>query len=170
MVNITFNTSRGSDWQSAKCGRAPRVGLRGGRRVRHSSVDRFWARVQKSDGCWVFTGAVCNRAGHLHIAREDGSRALAHRFSYELHHGLIPTGLVVMHSCDVPACVNPAHLSLGTQRENVHDAMRKGRRRVSQRLLQAPPAHPEQPQGHRDGAHFLNHAWQSAPVLVGWER
>lgn len=110
--------------------RAPRVGLLGGRRKRHSTIDRFWARVQKSDrldGCWLFAGAVCNQAGHVHIAREDGSRIFAHRYSYELHHGPIPAGLVILHSCDVPRCVNPAHLSAGTQRDNIHDAIDKGR-------------------------------------------
>lgn len=130
MVNITISTGCSSDWQSAKRGRAPRVGLRGGRRVKHSTIDRFWARVQKPDrpdGCWIFAGAVCNQAGHVHIAREDGSRVFAHRYSYELHHGPIPAGLVVMHACDVPRCVNPAHLSAGTQRDNVHDAIDKGR-------------------------------------------
>ena len=112
--------------------RAPRVGLLGGRNKRHSTIDRFWARVQRSeDGCWLFAGAVCNQAGHVHFTRADGSRVYAHRFSYQLHHGRrrIPAGLVVMHSCDVPRCVNPAHLSVGTQKQNVHDAMGKGRRR-----------------------------------------
>lgn len=134
LVNITVNSGPVREWQSANTAdlavkrRAPRVGLLGGRRKRHATVDRFWARVQKSsDGCWLFTGAVCNRAGHLHIAREDGSRALAHRFSYELHFGPIPAGQVVMHRCDVPRCVNPDHLTLGTQRDNIHDAIAKGR-------------------------------------------
>lgn len=108
--------------------RAPRVGLLGGRRKRHSTVERFWARVQKNaDGCWLFDGAPCNPAGHIHLSREDGSRVYAHRFSYELHHGTIPDGLVVMHTCDVPRCVNPAHLTVGTQRDNVRDAIDKGR-------------------------------------------
>lgn len=110
--------------------RAPRVGLLGGRGKRHRTIDRFWARVQKNpnpDGCWIFAGAPCSLAGHVHISLDDGRRMYAHRFSYELHHGPIPAGLVVMHSCDVPACVNPAHLSVGTQRDNVHDAIDKGR-------------------------------------------
>lgn len=111
-----------------KTRRAPRVGLLGGRYVRHSTVDRFWARVQKNpDGCWLLSGSKWSPGGHICLAREDGSRVAAHRFSYELHHGQIPVGLVVMHSCDVPRCVNPAHLSAGTQRENMQDAQRKGR-------------------------------------------
>lgn len=108
--------------------RAPRVGLRGGRNRRHSTVDRFWARVQKNpNGCWLFAGAKWCPAGHIYMAREDGSRVSAHRFSYELHVGPIPEGMVVMHTCDVPRCVNPAHLRIGTQRDNVLDAVQKGR-------------------------------------------
>lgn len=110
--------------------RAPRVGLLGGRRKRHSTIDRFWARVQKTedgDGCWLFAGAKWSPGGHIYFAREDGTRVSAHRFSYELHHGPVPDGMVVMHTCDVPRCVNPAHLLAGTQRDNVHDAISKGR-------------------------------------------
>jgi len=111
-----------------KSRRARSVGLHGGPGKRHSTVDRFWARVQKiPDGCWLFAGAVSNRAGHVHISRDDGSRVYAHRYSFELHHGRIRKGLVVMHSCDVARCVNPAHLSVGTQRDNIHDAIDKGR-------------------------------------------
>jgi len=108
-------------------GRAPCVGLRCGGTRSHTAVDKFWARVQKTDGCWLFAGAPCNRAGHKHLLVSRGQRAYAHRFSYELHHGPIPGGMVVMHSCDVPACVNPAHLSIGTQRDNVRDSVAKGR-------------------------------------------
>jgi hypothetical protein len=107
--------------------RAARVGLRGGRYRTYSPVEKFWARVEKTDGCWLFIGAACNQAGHRLLQLGRGARVYAHRFSYELHHGPIPEGLVVLHACDVPACVNPAHLRVGTQRDNVHDAMAKGR-------------------------------------------
>lgn len=52
---------------------------------------------------------------------------LSHRVSYEIFNGSIPDGMVVMHMCDMPACVNPSHLMCGTQGDNMRDAFRKGR-------------------------------------------
>ena len=76
--------------------------------------------------CWLWSGAK-DRDGYGVIA--DGKRTLgAHRVSYEMHHRPLPPGAVVMHSCDTPTCVNPAHLSVGTKRSNAADMTRKGRR------------------------------------------
>ena len=91
-------------------------------------VDAFWERVQKAgpDDCWEWLGARGTRGyGRLTIAR--GRAPLAHRIAFHLAHGAVPSHLCVMHKCDHPPCVNPAHLSLGTHRDNVHDRDRKGR-------------------------------------------
>lgn len=100
-------------------------------RPRGSLRDRFFRKVQKTSDCWIWTGN--KRPNGYGIIQEagKGSRTLAaHRVSYELHKGQIPDGLVVMHSCDTPACVNPDHLSVGTFKENTADMIAKGRKRT----------------------------------------
>jgi hypothetical protein len=87
---------------------------------------RFWNNVDKStDGCWLWQGWLDSK-GYGAI-RVNGSAIKAHRLSYELHRGTIPDGLFVCHTCDVPRCVNPDHLFLGTAEDNVNDMMAKGR-------------------------------------------
>jgi hypothetical protein len=82
--------------------------------------------VRQPAACWLWAGCK-DRDGYGVIA--DAGRTLgAHRVSYEMHHRPLPPGSVVMHSCDTPACVNPAHLSLGTKRTNAADMTSKGRR------------------------------------------
>lgn len=86
---------------------------------------RFWAKVCKSEGCWLWTAAV-NPQGYGLIKTMAGM-SRAHRVSYELNVGPISSGRMVRHTCDVPGCVNPSHLVLGTARDNVLDRVSRGR-------------------------------------------
>jgi hypothetical protein len=89
---------------------------------------RFWAKVAKGDGCWEWTGSK-NKRGYGKISR-DGSMDYAHRVSYEIHIGPIPSRMDVRHYiCDNPPCVRPDHLRIGPRRLNMQDAMTKGRTR-----------------------------------------
>lgn len=92
-------------------------------------AERFWAKVDMGDGagCWLWIGAR-NRDGYGHISINATKRATASRVAWELHHGPIPTGMLVCHSCDTPRCVRPDHLFLGTHGDNARDCFAKGRR------------------------------------------
>lgn len=96
-------------------------------------VDRFWSRVDRSsNGCWLWTGEVQNRGYGVFYTYSGGKRIkhLAHRYSLALVTPLVP-GLVCRHSCDTPRCVNPSHLSQGTQLDNMRDAIERGRMNMS---------------------------------------
>src|SRR5580692_2166289 len=86
---------------------------------------RKFAKI--GDGCWPWGGNHNAHGYGFLVIGGRGKRVLAHRFSYEMHKGLIPTGLFVLHACDNPPCVNPAHLFLGTHKDNTRDSMEKGR-------------------------------------------
>lgn len=98
-------------------------------RARHNTVEaRLRANVDRSggpDACWLWTAFVTPKG--YGCTRSGGRNAPAHRVAYELAHGPIPDGLYVCHRCDVRACCNPAHLFLGTAKDNTQDMLRKGR-------------------------------------------
>jgi hypothetical protein len=113
--------------------------------------ERFWSKVQKSEdpaACWLWVGTrYPNGYGQFWTGQH---KIGAHRFSYELAHGPITERLWVCHSCDNPPCVNPAHLSLGSQLENMQDKVRKGRAATGER--NGKHTHPERIQ--RGDAHW----------------
>lgn len=85
---------------------------------------------EPNTGCWLWEGAL-ESSGYGQITeRSNGSQKnhMAHRLSYEIYKGPLIKGMVVMHTCDMPSCVNPAHLKQATQKENMEDRDKKGRR------------------------------------------
>ncbi len=101
----------------------------------------FQKRIEHDEitGCWLWKGAP--GTGGYGFVKIGGRPRRAHRVSYEWHVGPIPKGLFVLHHCDIPLCVNPNHLFLGTQADNVRDRDQKGRqaRGLKQHLAQLTP-------------------------------
>jgi hypothetical protein len=93
-------------------------------------ADRFMKYVEAIPiaGCWLWSGAITGGGyGALDIGGRNGKSIPAHRISWELFKGKIPDGMFICHRCDVRSCVNPLHLFLGTQLDNVIDCVSKGR-------------------------------------------
>ena len=88
-------------------------------------LERFLSKVEFTGTCWIWRGS--NRGkGYGNIWANRLSK-VATRVSWELFKGVIPNGLLVCHTCDNPPCVNPDHLFLGTQQDNMNDKVKKGR-------------------------------------------
>lgn len=90
-----------------------------------SDLKRFLAKFSQTSSCWLWRGAVLP-FGHGRF-RLNGRVALAHRVAYSLYVGDIPEDKFVLHKCDVPQCINPDHLFLGTKKDNTQDMLSKGR-------------------------------------------
>lgn len=89
-------------------------------------MERFFDNIAPApNGCWEWTSYLS--AGRYGSFKVNGKDVKAHRWIFEQLHGCIPEGMVVCHSCDNGKCVNPSHLWLGTQRDNVNDCIAKGR-------------------------------------------
>lgn len=90
--------------------------------------ERFWAKVNKTDSCWLWLGSLnSNGRGQLWV---NGKSMVAPRLSWTMHRGPIPSGLLVCHKCDNPSCVNPDHLELGDQKKNMQDCADRGRNKA----------------------------------------
>lgn len=93
--------------------------------------ERFLEKIKIINNCWIWIGAK-NSDGYGQIGK--GNKLLScHRVAWEIYHGSIPIDKQVLHKCDTPPCVNPDHLFLGTNLDNIEDAIKKGR--ISANLL-----------------------------------
>ncbi len=92
---------------------------------------RFWAKVRRGPGCWEWTGATSSGYGVICRGGKGGANGApmlyAHRVSWELRKGPVPSGMRILHRCDNPQCVRLSHLILGTAKDNSQDMSRKGR-------------------------------------------
>lgn len=107
-------------------------------------VVRFWSKVEKGgpDDCWIWRGARTRAVATPQYSAYGqilfkGKMVGAHRVSYEMANGPIPTGLFVLHNCDNHFCVNPAHLRVGTAKENMQDCMERGRHKIGSQVTNA---------------------------------
>ena len=106
------------------------------KRSRDRAIFRFFSRVTKESdqlGCWEWIGTITNEG--YGVFGVEGGFSSAHRFSWKIHYGDIPDGLLVLHKCDNRKCVNPEHLFLGTHQDNMRDKIAKGRWRVPKPAL-----------------------------------
>ena len=118
--------------------------------------NRFWAKVQKSSGCWLWTGTTNGKQRAMFTM--DGKPRIAARVVLALCGVDVPKDRLVCHHCDNPMCVKPEHLFIGTTKDNALDAVSKGRL-FNQKKTHCKHGHPFTPentiiQAHRPHKRF----------------
>lgn len=102
-----------------------------GKPIQSTDLENVKEKIQRSividqtSGCWLWQKA--KEAFGYGVIRADNKRYLAHRLSYKVYNGKLDDKLLVLHKCDVPACINPDHLYMGTYKNNMEDCVRRGR-------------------------------------------
>jgi len=94
---------------------------------RQDPIIRFWKYVNKTETCWLWIGQLLPNGYGVIRLRQPRRKEMVHRFSWAIHNGPIPHKMLVLHHCDIPNCINPRHLFIGTQLDNMKDAMNKFR-------------------------------------------
>lgn len=115
-------------------------------KLRKTWPGRFWEKVQQTDACWIWT-ASRDTSGYGQI-RVDGRLRRATHIAWELTYGAPPTDDLLCHTCDTPACVNPAHLFPGDHQVNAADMVQKGRSATGDRSSSRRYREPRQGERH----------------------
>jgi hypothetical protein len=104
-----------------------------------SVSERFWEKVEKTDGCWMWTASLFEKGyGQFTL---NGRNRRAHRVAYEMAHGEVPSDLQINHLCGNPSCVRPDHLYAGTQSQNMRDKVSHGNNEFANKT-HCPQGHP----------------------------
>lgn len=135
-------------------------------------MEKFWSQVEKTDSCWRWTGRTKRHFFGYGVFRFYGRNVNTHRVSWILTHGEIPNGLCVLHKCDVPECVNPDHLFLGTHADNCKDRHAKGRTnnapgRAAMLIRKAAVTHC--PRGHEytpENTRYNKFGWRNCRICI----
>lgn len=92
-------------------------------------IDQFWQMMKRTEsGCWEWQRQILKSGMGYGVVKVNGKAQQAHRVAWEKVFGPIPPGLLCLHRCDNARCANPFHLFIGTQKDNIQDCIRKGRR------------------------------------------